>query len=136
MRKEEIKDKKKVLVLILRNGEFPSGLNFYTKDKDFVQVATWKYDKSKKTSAHLHKIAKRVAKRTQEVVYIKKGKVRLNIYNKTGQKIKKIVLKQGDIAVIFEGGHSFEILENKTQALEIKNGPYPGIKKDKKIINE
>ena len=134
--REIIKDKKKILVLILRNGNFPQGLNFYTKDKDFIQMATWNYEKGKKTIPHAHKIAPRLAKRTQEVIYLKSGKVRLSIYNERGKIIKKTILKSGDIAIIFGGGHSFEILENKTQALEVKNGPFLGVKKDKKNIEK
>jgi len=134
MKQEVVKDKNKILVLILRNGDFPEGLNFYTKNKDFIQLATWRYDGGKKTSAHSHKTVKRIAFLTQEVVYIKRGKVSMNIYKGKGQKIKKVILKKGDIAIVFGGGHSFEVLEKNTQAIEIKNGPYPGIKKDKKEI--
>lgn len=136
MRKEEIKDKKKVLVLILRNGEFPSGLNFYTRDKDFVQVATWNYNKGKKTSLHSHKIVDRVANWTQEVIYVKKGKVKAEIYTDNDKFYKEVILNSGDIAIIFAGGHIFEVLEDNTQVLEIKNGPYLGLKKDKRIFNE
>ena len=135
MKQEIIKDKNKVLVLILRNSDFPEGLNFYTEDKDFIQVATWNYNKGKKTVPHLHKIVKRIANRTQEVVYIKKGKIRSEIYSDKGNSLKKIILKAGDTAIVFGGGHAYEILEDKTQVLEIKNGPYLGPEKDKKIIN-
>jgi len=134
MRKEEIKDKNKVLVLVLRGNKFPKGLNFYTEDKDFVQVSTWNYDKGKITVPHAHKIVKRTANRTQEAVYVKKGKLRVKIYDDKDQFRKKTILKAGDIALIFAGGHAYEILEDGTEILEIKNGPYPGIKKDKKIL--
>ena len=36
-------------------------------------------------------------------------------------------LKAGDVAVLFSGGHGFEILED-TLMLEIKQGPYAGTK--------
>jgi len=39
--KEIIKDKDKILAIILKDGDFPEGLNFHTKDDDFLQVATW-----------------------------------------------------------------------------------------------
>lgn len=134
MRTEFIKEKNKVLVLILRNGNFREGLNFYTKDKDFIQVATWNYNKGKKTIPHSHKVVKRTAKRTQEVIYVKSGKIKTGIYNNKGNLIKKLTLKTGDIAIIFAGGHAYEVLENHTQVLEIKNGPYLGLEKDKKLV--
>jgi hypothetical protein len=134
IKKEIIKDKDQILVLILRNGDFPQGLNFQTKDEDFVQVATWNYPKGKRSSLHSHKIAKRVANRTQEVIYIKKGRVKAEIYSEDDKFLKKVILKTGDLIIIFGGGHAFEVLEDNTQVLEIKNGPYPGLKKDKREI--
>jgi len=134
MEKETIEHKDKVLVLILRNGDFPEGLNFHTKDSDFVQVATWNYNKGKRSSLHGHNIVDRVASRTQEVIFVKKGSIKGEIYGDDDEFLKEIVLKQGDLAVIFAGGHAFETLEDGTQVVEIKNGPYPGIEKDKKVI--
>lgn len=135
MKIESIKDKNKILASILRGGDFPGGLSFYTKEGDFIQVATWGYDKGKKTVPHRHKIADRTAKITQEVIYIKKGKIRAEIYNNKEKLIKKTILKEGDVAIIFAGGHSYSVLEDKTQVLEIKNGPYLGLEKDKKVFN-
>lgn len=135
MKKETIKDKNKVLVLILRKGSFPEGLNFHTEDKDFIQVATWHYDKGKKTVPHAHKIAERRATRTQEVICVKKGKLRAEFFTDNGKPLEKKILKAGDVAVIFGGGHSFEILESGTQVLEVKNGPYLGTEKDKKTFD-
>ena len=45
---------------------------------------------------------------------------------------KDKILNKGDIIILFQGGHGFEILE-KTQIIEIKQGPYVE-SKDKKII--
>lgn len=134
--KEIIEDKGKVLAVILRNGDFPEGLNFHTKDEDFVQVATWNYPRDKKSSTHSHKIAERVANRTQEVIYFKTGKVKAKIYSEDDKLLKEAILNAGDLIIIFGGGHGIEILEDNTQAIEIKNGPYPGLEKDRKLIDE
>ena len=132
---ESIKDGDKILVLILRNGDFAKDLNFYTKDEDFIQVSTWNYNKGKKTIPHSHKISERTSNKSQEVLYIKKGKIKSKIYNEKEIMIKEAVLNAGDTVIIFGGGHSYEILEGDTQVLEVKNGPYPGLEKDKKVIN-
>lgn len=132
--KEIIKDKNQTLALILKNGEFPEGLNFHTQDSDFVQVATWNYSKGKKSSTHAHKFYSRTSSRTQEVIYVKKGKCRVKIYGEDDKLLKEIILKEGDLIIIFGGGHAFEVLEDGTQVLEVKNGPYPGIEKDKRDI--
>lgn len=134
MRKEAIKDKDEVLALVLRNGDFPEGLNFHTQDSDFVQLATWRYNKGKESAVHSHNIVDRTAKRTQEIIYIKKGKVKFNIYTEEDQLCREVVLNAGDLIIVFAGGHGMEILEDGTQALEFKNGPYPGLEKDKREI--
>ena len=39
---------------------------------------------------------------------------------------------QGDLAVFGFGGHGYEILEDDTQIIESKNGPFISVDKDKK----
>lgn len=136
LRKEFIKYKNKILVLILRNGDFPKDLNFHTKDEDFIQLATWRYQKGKRTAPHSHKIAQRLANRTQEVLFIKKGKIKAEIFTDQGKFLKKKFLNTGDIVIFLGGGHAFEILKDKTQVLEVKNGPYLGLEKDKRVIKQ
>lgn len=136
MEKEVIKDKEKTLAIILKKGDFPEGLNFHTEDKDFVQVATWNYHKGKKTSTHVHNVAERKADKTQEVIYIKKGKIGGKIYTEDDELLTEIVLETGDLMIIFAGGHGFEVLEDGTQVIEFKNGPYLGLEKDKRDIEK
>lgn len=135
MEKEIIKDKDRILAIILKNGDFAEGLHFYTKDSDFVQVSTWNYNAGKITIPHTHKLCERTANRTQEIIFVKSGSMKTKIYNDQDEFVKGIILRMGDVAVILAGGHSYEILENNTQILEMKNGPYLGLEKDKKEIN-
>jgi cupin fold WbuC family metalloprotein len=135
LKKEEIYDKNKLMAFILKNKEYPSGIKFYNKDDDFIQVGTWNYKKGKRIEPHLHRIFNRVAKRTQETVFLKSGKIKSNIYNEKGKLLASVVLNTGDIIIYLAGGHDFEILEDNTQVLEVKNGPYPGKEKDKKYFN-
>ena len=134
MRKEIIKDKNVILAITLRNGDYPKGLTFFNNDNDFIQVGTWNYQKGAKVKNHRHKIFKRQALRTQEVIMVKKGKMKVAIYNEKDKLVKNIILKKGDVMIYLAGGHGFEILENNTQIFEVKNGPFLGVDKDKKII--
>jgi len=132
--KEIIEDNNKVLAVVLRDGDWPQGLSFHTKDEDFLQIGTWNYPKGEKSSAHSHRIAERVSNRTNEVIYIKKGRVRAGIFSEKDNLVREVILGSGDLIVIFGGGHAFETLEEGTQVLEVKNGPYPGIEKDKRVV--
>ena len=119
---------------IYRNSEWPENLNFYTQDKDFVQVSTWNYNNGKHLKAHKHKIAKRISDRTQEVIFVKSGKMNAFFYSEDHKLICNKIIETGDFVIIFSGGHAYDILEDKTQIFEIKNGPYLGIDIDKELI--
>lgn len=134
MEGELVKDGKIIIAKIYRNTNWPENLNFYTSDADFVQVSTWNYNQGKHLKAHGHKIAERKSNRTEEVIFVKLGKLKVAFYSESNELIYENIMKTGDFAIIFAGGHAYDILENKTQVLEIKNGPYLGLEVDKKII--
>ena len=138
MIEEVIKDNTNNVIIakIYRNSVWPDNLNFYTKDEDFVQVSTWNYNQGKHLKAHKHKVAERMSNRTQEVVFVKSGKMSASFFTDTNEFIDKIIVSAGDFLIIFSGGHSYDILEDKTQILEIKNGPYLGLEKDKELIED
>ena len=122
------------LALIYKNDDWQSGLTFPTNPSHYLQVGCWYYDKGKTLRAHTHKTYKRTVMRTQEVVYIKKGKILLSIYSNNKELVKEVVLKTGDFAVMFSGGHGYKILTDKTQVLEVKNGPFISAQNDKENI--
>ena len=122
--------------IVVKCRQFPEGLNFYTKDSDFVQVATWHYNKGKYLKAHSHKKLERKTDAAQEVVFVKKGLLKFWIYDDKEERFFEDTLKQGEILITFYGGHAYEILEDNTEILEVKNGPYPGLEKDKKVIEK
>ena len=111
-----------------------SGLNFFSEDEDFIQVGTWGYDSDKKLKAHIHNEVSREVLWTQEVLYVKKGKIRADIYTTKSRKLKSIIVGQGDVIILLRGAHGYEILEDETQVLEIKNGPYMGADLDRRRI--
>jgi hypothetical protein len=60
--------------------------------------------------------------------------VRLDIYDKEDRLLESLQLATGDFAVLLVGGHGYEILEEDTEVVEVKNGPYPGLEADKRLI--
>lgn len=122
--------------LVISGNKLPKGLHFYTDDSKFVQAASWKYDKGYATKPHSHKICSRSSNITQEFIYVKKGSIKASIYNDKEKVIAAETLREGDSILIFEGGHKFTILEDGTEIFEVKNGPYPGMEKDKKSIED
>lgn len=110
------------------------GLNFFSPEEDCVQVGTWGYGGGKVLKAHAHNEVKREVFRTQEVLYIRKGLVRSVIYDLNDKKVAEVMAKEGDILVLLQGGHGYEICEDGTQVLEIKNGPYAGAEVDRRRL--
>lgn len=131
----EVKDGSSILArYIPAEDAWSNGLNFFSDDSEFVQVGSWVYQAQKELLAHTHNHLDKVAGWTQEVLYIRKGKIRANIYNSAELKVSEIVASEGDVLILLAGGHGYSILEDGTQVLEIKNGPYLGAEVDRRRI--
>ena len=134
MKTEKIMDKDLILAIIIREGDWEEGLNFVSSDDDYQQVGIWGYEKGKNLAPHIHLIVPREVLRTQEVIFIKEGRIRADIYTKKEEYLRSIELERGDTMILLNGGHGYEILEDNTKVLEVKNGPYIGVDKDRKMI--
>lgn len=110
------------------------GLNFFSENNEFVQVGTWQYPAGKELLAHAHNEVKREVPWTQEVLYIRKGSILAKIYNNQDELIQEITAVAGDIMILLTGGHGYQILEDGTQVLEVKNGPYVGAEQDRRRL--
>ena len=129
---ETITNNGQIISIIYRDKDWVKGLNFITPDELFVQVGSWWYDKGKKLDSHVHNEFERTAMRTQESVYVKKGSMRVLVYNEEMEYLEDFILNQGDLAVFAYGGHGYEILEDSTQIIETKNGPFVDVETDKR----
>ena len=126
-----IRDKNKVIAIIYRNEDWIEGLNFITPSELNIQVSSWYYHKGKKLASHIHKYNPRQVDRTHEVTYVKQGKMKILLYSEDKEFIKEFILNAGDLAVYAYGGHGYEILEDNTQVIEVKSGPFSSVDSDK-----
>lgn len=128
---QQIEHEGKIISIIYRDEDWVRGLNFITPGDMFVQVGSWWYEKGKILDKHIHKEFDRVATRTQECVYIRKGSMRVTLYTEALVEMEQFVLNTGDLAIFAYGGHGYEILEDDTQIIESKNGPFIDVDTDK-----
>lgn len=128
---QQIKHEGKIISIIYRDEDWVRGLNFITPGDMFVQVGSWWYEKGKVLDKHIHKEFDRVATRTQECVYVRKGSMKVTLYTEALVEMEQFVLNAGDLAVFAYGGHGYEILEDNTQIIESKNGPFIDVDTDK-----
>ena len=131
---KEIKKNDKVLARHIPTEDWSDGLSFYSEDEEFIQVGAWGYDTGKELFAHIHNEVERKVYWTQEVLYIRKGSINAKIYDLDENLVDEIVAKEGDTLILLRGGHGYTILEDGTQVLEVKNGPYVGADKDRRRI--
>jgi hypothetical protein len=128
---EYLKSKKKLIAIIIKNNFKKKGINFLTPNKLSLQVGYMNHNKNHKIKPHHHLKQKRVVHNTNEILYIKKGKLRVNFFLNE-KKFTHRILSSGDLIAIVSGGHGFDIIE-KTEIIEIKQGPFSK-KKDKVLI--
>jgi len=114
--------------------EANDGLSFISDDEDFIQVGIWNYSPKKILPAHYHNEYPREATRTCESVFVVRGKIKCNIYTKSGRFIDTFDLNENEMVMQLYGVHEYEILD-KAIVVETKNGPYFGPEKDRKRIN-
>lgn len=137
---EEIRHNDEILAIILRNSYNKEGVSFFTPNDFSQQLAYMKHPMGKFIDPHVHNEVKREVKCTQEVLVIKKGKLKVDFYSNEKAYLESRELLQGDVILLASGGHGFEVLE-ELEMVEIKQGPYCGDmdktrfeKNDKKII--
>ena len=122
---EIVKDDTEILAVIIRREYTTEGLKFFTPDDFSQQLAYMCHKKGKKIKPHAHNVLKREICFTQEVLFLKKGKLKVDIYRNDQSFISSFVLVEGDVILLAGGGHGFEALED-IEMIEVKQGPYSG----------
>jgi len=74
---------------------------------------------------HVHKTVMREVYNTQEVLFVRKGKVKVTFYDEGQREVGARTVEAGDVLMLIRGGHGFEMIE-PTQMFEVKQGPYAG----------
>ena len=122
---ELIKKKDKLLAMIIKNNYNCEGVDFITPNEYSQQVAYMHHLAGKVIDAHVHNLVHRNVVQTQEVLFIKKGKLRVDFYDDYEDYLESVILEKGDIILLVSGGHGFIVLE-EVEMVEVKQGPYSG----------
>lgn len=101
------------------------GIHFFTPNTLSQQLAYMSHPAGKHIQPHIHNTVPREVFFTQEVLIIKRGKVRVDFYTCQQEYLQSYVLNAGDVILLVQGGHGFEILED-LEMIEVKQGPYVG----------
>jgi len=120
---EEIKIGDRIIAIIIYSEFKKEGIEFFTPGDFSQQLGYMKHKKGYKIQEHMHKLQIREIKYTQETLFIRRGRVRVDFYTDDNVYFTSRELKQGDVILLASGGHGFEFLE-EAEMIEVKQGPY------------
>lgn len=122
---EQIIANGEMLAIIVYRDFSEEGIQYFTKGEFSQQLAHMQHLKGKIIAPHVHNPVSRNVQYTQEALFIRKGKLRVDFYDNQQCYIKSRILGAGDVIFLAAGGHGFEVLED-IQMIEVKQGPYAG----------
>lgn len=122
---QKITHQDSLIAVIIRQNYKNDGITFFTPDDFSQQLAYMKRPSGYKIEPHVHKKVNRNVQLTQEVLFVKKGKVKVDFYTSNKEYLESTILEAGDVILLASGGHGFTMLE-ETEMFEVKQGPYAG----------
>jgi mannose-6-phosphate isomerase-like protein (cupin superfamily) len=122
---ETLKSGEQLLAVIVSGKFREKGIHFFTENDLSQQLAYMRHPAGKVIDPHVHNPVSRNVHFTQEVLLIKKGKLRVDFYDNDQNYLESRVLEEGDVILLATGGHGFEVLE-EIEMIEVKQGPYAG----------
>jgi len=114
-----------ILGIIIKNKFSQEGIKFFTNDNDSQQLGYMNRPEGYEIKPHRHNLVQREVHLTQEVLFIKSGKVRVDFYSNDQVYLESRILYKGDVILLSDGGHGFKMLE-PSEIIEVKQGPYCG----------
>lgn len=122
---EKITHNDALLAIIIRSDYCKEGIEFFTPGDFSQQLAYMNRPAGYKIIPHIHNKVQRDVFYTQEVLFVKKGKVKVDFYDDNRNRIDTRIVQTGDVILLASGGHGLEMLE-ETEMIEVKQGPYAG----------
>lgn len=109
----------------------PKGAEFVSPPSHSLQVAIMRRHSDYEIPSHEHLPVGRATVGTQEVLIIKSGILRVDLYYSRSY-VGSLQVRAGEVLILVSGGHGFVAVEDCT-FVEVKQGPYVAAK-DKEIF--
>jgi mannose-6-phosphate isomerase-like protein (cupin superfamily) len=120
---EKITSDGETLAIIVRHDFAAEGIQFFTPGEFSQQLGFMKHARGKIIQPHIHSPVPREVTYTQEVLFIRRGKLRVDFYSRARDYLESRNLGAGDVILLASAGHGFEVLED-VEMFEVKQGPY------------
>lgn len=122
---ERIEHEGQLLAIVLKRDYCKPGVHFFTPDDFSQQLAYMRHPAGKVIDPHVHNPVHREVHMTQEVLMLKRGRLRVDFFDQLKKYLSSRILEAGDVILLAAGGHGFEALE-EIEMIEVKQGPYAG----------
>ncbi|MEW5801266.1 MAG: hypothetical protein AB1847_04080 [bacterium] len=122
---EHIFHENSLLAIIIHSDFHKEGIEFFTPDDYSQQIAYMNRPAGYRVTPHIHNKLQREVFYTQEVLFMKRGMVKVDFYDERRNHVDTRILKTGDVILLASGGHGFEMIE-QSEIIEVKQGPYAG----------
>ena len=122
---EEVTSRGLALGWIIRSDYSESGIKFITPGEYSQQLGYMKRESGYVVSPHVHNVVERKVHLTQEVLFVRRGLVRVDFFDNSKNYLMSKVLGSGDVVLLADGGHGVTMLE-ESEIVEVKQGPYLG----------
>ncbi len=120
---ERVEDRDELLAIIVRKEHSDPGVHFFTPSEFSQQLGYMQHRAGKRIQPHIHLPVQREVTFTQEVLFIRKGRLRVDFYRGNQEYLESRELNAGDVILLASAGHGFEVLED-LEMFEVKQGPY------------
>lgn len=115
-----------LIAIVLPRDHQPDGIEFFTPNDFSQQLACMARPAGHRIPPHVHKDVPREVTHTLEVLFVRSGRVRVDLYAPDRSGIGHVELVGGDVILLASGGHGFTMLED-SEIVEVKQGPYAGV---------
>ncbi len=120
---EQVTQKDEILAVIVRKDYTGGGVHFFTPADFSQQLGYMQHPAGMGIQPHVHRPVQREVKYTQEVLFIRKGRIRVDFYSRAHEYLESKILGAGDVILLAGSGHGFKVLED-VEMFEVKQGPY------------
>src|SRR5438105_1165588 len=108
---ERIEHAGDLLAIIIYSTFDCFGIRFFTENELSQQLAYMHHPAGKIIEPHVHNPVPRQVHYTQEALFIRRGKLRVDFYSSTEKYLTNRILGANDVILLTTGGHGFEVLE-------------------------
>jgi mannose-6-phosphate isomerase-like protein (cupin superfamily) len=122
---EEILDGETIIAVIVRASFEEPGAHFFSQPHFSQQLGVINYPAGHTIIPHVHNRVPREVMYTQETLFIRHGRCRVDLYRDDRSYLTSRDLRAGDVILLSTGGHGFSMTEDCSM-IEVKQGPYSG----------